>query len=151
VLAIGNPAVFWGGTAALLVVAWLWISRRDWRASAVLVCFGAGYLTWLPFASYLPGTGGKPRTSFLFYVLDVLPFMVLAATLALGMVLGPPVGTPTPGGGVVTPQRRFWGSAAAGAYVLTAVVLFFYFYPVLAAISIPKGHWSSMMWFSSWI
>jgi C-terminal four TMM region of protein-O-mannosyltransferase len=142
VLALGNPAVFWGAILALLVVAWLWVARRDWRAAAVLVCFGAGYLTWFPFSAYLPGTGSKPRTAFLFYVLDVLPFMVLAVTLALGVVIG---------GRDATARRRLWGSSAAGAYVLTAVVLFFYFYPVLAAVSIPKGTWDNLMWFSSWI
>ncbi|MFL6139576.1 MAG: dolichyl-phosphate-mannose--protein mannosyltransferase [Frankiaceae bacterium] len=142
VLALGNPAVFWGALVALLATGWLWASRRDWRAAAVLVCFAAGYLTWFPFSGYLPGTGSKSRTEFLFYVLDVVPFMVLAITLVLGWVIG---------GRDATPRRRLWGSSAAGAYVLTVVVLFFYFYPVLAAVSIPKGTWDNLMWFSSWI
>jgi dolichyl-phosphate-mannose--protein O-mannosyl transferase len=123
-------------------VLWLWVSRRDWRAAAVLVCFAAGYLTWFPYSAYLPGTGSRSRTEFLFYVLDVLPFMVLAVTLVLGLVVG---------GRDASPRRRLWGSSAAGAYVLTVVVLFFYFYPILAAIPIGKDTWSNLMWFSSWI
>ncbi len=142
VLAIGNPAVFWAAIPALLVLLWWWLSRRDWRAGAVLLCFSAGYLTWFPFSAYIPGTGSKSRTEFLFYVLDVLPFMILAVTLVLGLVIGPRQ---------ASAKRRLWGAGGAGTYVLTAVVLFFYFYPVLAAIAISKGAWGNRMWFSSWI
>ncbi|MBX6389018.1 MAG: phospholipid carrier-dependent glycosyltransferase, partial [Frankia sp.] len=47
VLAIGNPAVWWVGTAALVAMIALWVSRRDWRAALVLVGFGASFLPWL--------------------------------------------------------------------------------------------------------
>jgi hypothetical protein len=142
VLGMGNPAIFWAAIPALLAVLWLWISRRDWRAGSVLLCFAAGWLSWFPFSGYIPGTGSRSRTEFLFYVLDVLPFMVLAVTLTVGLVIGPRV---------ASARRRVLGSSGAGAYVLTAVVLFFYFYPVLAAIAIAKGAWDDRMWFSSWI
>ena len=89
---------------------WWSVARRDWRASAVIVGFAASFATWLPFAAYFPGTGSRPRTSFMFYALPCVPFMVLAIVLCLGMVLGPPN---------ANPRRRTWGTTAVGSYVLT--------------------------------
>lgn len=36
VLALGNPAVWWVGTAALVTMLALWVSRRGWRAALAL-------------------------------------------------------------------------------------------------------------------
>ncbi|MGE5763001.1 MAG: dolichyl-phosphate-mannose--protein mannosyltransferase [Mycobacterium leprae] len=131
VLAIGTPAIWWAAIPALVAMAWLWVSRRDWRAAAVLVGVGAGWLPW--FAT--PG-----RTMFLFYALPMLPFLVLAVTLGIGMLLGSP-GT----------RRRRWAAAATGAYLVVVVLNFFYLYPVLAARVLPYAQWRARMWLSSWI
>lgn len=136
VLAIGTPAIWWTSIPALFLMGWYWISRRDWRAGAILACFLVGFLPWIP--SDLSG-----RTMFNFYVMPVLPFMVLAITYVIGRVIGP---------ADASDDRRTWGAVAAGAYLLIVVINFFYLYPVLAAKVIPYSDWQQLMWFgNNWI
>lgn len=82
VLALGNPAVWWGFLAAApLVVAGL--GRGDPRA-AVIVAFWAGqFLPWLVVS----------RPVFLFYMVPVVPFLALALGYAVATLLeGAPSG-----------------------------------------------------------
>jgi len=132
-LDIGTPAIWWASIPATVVVGWRWVSRRDWRAGAVLAGMGAGLLPW--FAT-------PERTAFLFYALPALPFMVLGLTLCAGLALGPPDADST---------RRLRGAVAVGAFALLVIVNFFYLYPVLSAEVIPYVDWRARMWLPSWI
>ncbi|WP_370652919.1 dolichyl-phosphate-mannose--protein mannosyltransferase [Frankia sp. CIT1] len=133
ILAIGNPAIWWFGTLALVGVLALWASRRDWRAALVLVGFGTSFLPWLAF----PG-----RTMFLFYALPLLPFLVLGLTALAGVALGSRTASET---------RRLAGSLAVGVYTIIVVLLFVYFYPIMTAQVIPTSAWRVRMWFPGWI
>jgi dolichyl-phosphate-mannose--protein O-mannosyl transferase len=133
ILALGNPAIWWVGTLALIGVLALWASRRDWRAALVLVGFGTSFLPWLAFPS---------RTMFLFYALPLLPFLVLGLTALAGVALGPRT---------ATESRRVTGALVVGIYAIIVVLLFVYFYPVMAAQVIPTSAWRIRMWFPSWI
>ena len=93
----------------------------------------AGYLPWFFF---------QERTIYSFYAVVFLPFLVLAITMCLGLVLGGPG---------ATSQRRQWGAAAAGAYLLLAVANFAWLLPVLSAETIPYADWARRMWWRSWI
>ncbi len=87
-LLIGTPLMWWAFVPVLLWLAWHWFTTRDWRAGAVWMAFAAGWLVWFP---------DLKRTMFLFYMAPLVPFLVLALTLALGTMLGPavrPVGGP---------------------------------------------------------
>jgi len=126
VLAIGTPAIWWAAAAATLVCLAWWLMRRDWRAGAVLLGIAAGWLPWIWF--YLH----DQRTEFYYYAVTFEPFLIIAVTLCLGLIIGPAAaGT----------ARRATGAAAAGAYL----------YPILAAKVIPYSAWLSRMWFKSWI
>ncbi len=133
VLAMGNPAIWWVSIAAMLFCLGWWLTRRDWRAGAVLLCIAAGWLTWLPF---------MPRTKFDYYSLEFLPFLVLAITLCLGLIIGP---------ARASLLRRAMGACIAGTYVLAVLILFWYFYPILAGQIIPYSSWLSHMWYHGWI
>jgi dolichyl-phosphate-mannose-protein mannosyltransferase len=133
VLAIGTPVIWWSSVLAMLVCLGWWVSRRDWRAGAVLAGVAAGWLPWFLFAD---------RTQFYFYAVAFLPFLVLAITLCLGLLLGPvraAIG------------RRTIGAALAGAYLLGVLVNFGYIYPVVAAQVIPYSDWLQRMWYQGWI
>lgn len=136
ILGIGTPALWWAALAALIVVVFLWLAYRDWRAGAVLTAYVAGWLAWFPSAF-----GG--RTMFMFYALPLTPFMVLAVVLVLGLIIGPER--------VVPRSRRVVGSLIAGGFVLLVLLNFWYLYPVLSAQNIPHGEWNSRMWLESWI
>jgi len=133
VTSLGNPVVWWGGTIALVVVALAWLLRRDWRCGAILVPLAASYLPWFAF---------QQRTIFTFYAVAFAPFVVLALTYALGLVLGPVD---------AGPQRRLWGTVGAGAVVMAAVACLLFFYPVWTAELITTAEWRLRMWWPSWV
>jgi dolichyl-phosphate-mannose--protein O-mannosyl transferase len=133
VLAIGNPAIWWVSIPVLVFLLAWWLTRRDWRAGAVLLCVLAGWASWLPFVS---------RTKFDYYSLEFLPFLIIGIVLGLGLIIGP---------ATASVARRATGSALAGVYVIAVVVLFWYFYPILAGKIIPYSDWLAHMWYRGWI
>lgn len=136
VLAIGTPAIWWTSILALIFCLGWWISRRDWRPGAVLLAVGAGWLPWFWFAWH------DHRTEYFFYAIAFLPYLVIAITLCIGVIIGP---------AVATPGRRAVGAVVAGAYLLLVLANFAFMYPVLTAEVIPYAFWHQRMWFSSWI
>ncbi|GAB3686544.1 phospholipid carrier-dependent glycosyltransferase [Actinocorallia lasiicapitis] len=135
ILGIGTPAIWWAAIAALLVMVFLWLVYRDWRAGAILLAYVAGWLFW-----FWPAAGD--RTMFMFYALPLVPFMCLAIVMALGLIVGP---VTQPG------ARRIVGASIAGAYLLLVLLNFWYLYPVLAAKSLPYDSWHARMWMDSWV
>jgi dolichyl-phosphate-mannose-protein mannosyltransferase len=133
ITALGTPALWWASCLALPVLAYLWAARRDWRAGAILAGVAAGWAPWFLFQS---------RTIFYFYAVAFVPFLVLAVTMCLGLVIGRED---------ASPRRRQWGVAAAGAYVLLVVANFAWLLPVLSARVIPYVDWAHRMWWKSWI
>jgi dolichyl-phosphate-mannose--protein O-mannosyl transferase len=133
VLAIGTPAIWWVSIITLLVCLIWWLTRRDWRAGAVLVAVIAGWLPWFAFAD---------RTQFYFYAVTFVPYLVLSITLCLGLIIGP---------AAASPRRRATSAALAGAYLLGVLLNFAYLYPVLAAKVIPYSQWLARMWYHGWI
>jgi len=136
VLAIGTPAIWWASALALAFCLCWWISRRDWRAGAVLLAVAAGWLPWFWFAWH------DSRTEYYYYAVAFVPYLVMAITLCLGLIIGP-VTAP--------PGRRAVGAVVAGGYLLLVLANFAFLYPVLAAQVLPYSAWHQRMWFSSWI
>jgi dolichyl-phosphate-mannose-protein mannosyltransferase len=129
VLAIGNPAIWWVSIPALVFCLGWWLTRRDWRAGTAVLCFLAGWATWLPFTS---------RTKFYYYALEFEPFIIICIVLCLGLIIGP---------ATARVSRRVTGAVLAGIYVLAVLALFWYFYPILSAKAIPYSEWLSHMWY----
>jgi dolichyl-phosphate-mannose-protein mannosyltransferase len=129
VLAIGTPAIWWGSMVALLVCLGWWLLHRDWRAGAVLLGVLAGWGPWFPLVT---------RTKFYYYALEFEPFLILAITLCLGLILGP---------AAASVRRRAIGAGIVGAYVLCVLLMFWYFYSILAGKVIPYSDWLSHMWY----
>jgi dolichyl-phosphate-mannose-protein mannosyltransferase len=106
------------------------VGRLDWRAAAIIVSFAAGYLPWF-------WADAQHRTMFLFYMLPDVPFMVLALTLAIGMLLGT---------GRRLGVRRPLAAAVTGGYLLLTLANFAYFYPVLSGEVITYDQWHARLW-----
>jgi dolichyl-phosphate-mannose--protein O-mannosyl transferase len=146
ILGVGNPALWWATIPALVAVIWVWISRRDWRAAGIVTAFAWGYLPWI---FYELGTvhtdpactpaGDCHRTMFLFYMTANIPFMVLAVTMAIGLVMGRRG---------MSDLRRATGLTVTAGYLSIVVILFYFFYPILAARNIPQSQWHKRIWFS---
>jgi dolichyl-phosphate-mannose--protein O-mannosyl transferase len=133
VLALGNPVIWWGGTIAVAVLLVRWGLGRDWRAGAILAGLLGGYLPWFLY---------QDRTIFSFYAVAFVPWVVLALTYVLGLLLGRADDAR---------DRRLRGALAAGAVVVLASLAFAWFYPVYAAPVITKDQWQQRMWLPSWI
>jgi dolichyl-phosphate-mannose-protein mannosyltransferase len=148
VLAIGTPLIWWGGSLALLFCLNWWLigligdlafgrtPKRDWRAGAVLLGVCAGWLPWIWYAWH------DARTEFYYYAVVFDPFLVIAITLCLGLIIGPARGAP---------GRRAVGAVAAGGYLVAVLINLAYLYPILTAEVIPYSAWLSRMWFHRWI
>ncbi len=137
VLAVGNPVLWWSVAAALLAMVWLLVSRRDWRAGAVLAAVAAGWLPWFWYADH------DNRTMFSFYAVSFLPFLVMAVTICLGLILGPKDASPT---------RRTVGATAVGCYLLLAALAAVALTPLWLAEVIPYQEWlDRLLGIKSWI
>jgi dolichyl-phosphate-mannose-protein mannosyltransferase len=148
VLAIGTPAIWWAGTLALVFCLFWWLSGfigdlvfdrlpvRDWRAGAVLLGVLAGWVPWVWYAWH------DNRTEFYYYAVAFDPFLVIAITLCLGLIIGR---------ARAAPGRRALGAVAAGGYLCVVLLNFAYIYPILTAQVIPYASWLSRMWFPRWI
>ncbi|HET8600423.1 MAG TPA: phospholipid carrier-dependent glycosyltransferase [Segeticoccus sp.] len=130
---LGTPSIWWGATAGLAVLLFMWALRRDWRAGAILAGVAAGWLPWFHW---------QQRTIFTFYVVAFVPYVVLVCTYCLGLVIGPTD---------ATPERRRWGMLAAGSFLVLTAAMFVFFYPIWTAQVIPFSHWQWRMWFPSWV
>ncbi|GAA2630427.1 phospholipid carrier-dependent glycosyltransferase [Actinomadura fulvescens] len=134
ILGVGTPAVWWAAIAALAVLLGWWLVHRDWRAGATLLGYGTGLLPWFYYAA-------DDRTMFAFYATPMIPFMVLAIVLALGLLLGP----------AEESRRRLLGATLSGAYVLTVLANFYLLHPILTAKVITYDAWRFRIWFDTWI
>jgi dolichyl-phosphate-mannose-protein mannosyltransferase len=133
VLAVGTPAIWWAAIPALITVAAWWLLRRDWRAAAVLIAVAAGWLPWFA----LPG-----RTQYFYYAVSLAPFLILAITLCLRLIIGPPSGSAA---------RLAAGAAVVVVYLLVVEQNFIYLYPVLTGRAISYAAWHARMWLPGWI
>ena len=129
---LGTPAMWW---VSLPVAAWaLWraVSRLDWRYTAVLVGYGAGYLPWFT---------NLARQMYYFYATPMAPFLVLGITLVLGEILG---------SAREHSERRKTGLLVVALYVGLVVANFAWLWPILNGVPITQEHWQAEMWLPSW-
>jgi dolichyl-phosphate-mannose--protein O-mannosyl transferase len=136
VLGVGTPALWYAAMLSLLgLIAW-YVATRDWRAGAVLLTFAAGWLPWFYYAI------ADKRTMYLFYMIPMVPFMVLALVLVAGLVIGKES---------APPARRAVGAAVVGAFTLIVLINFWWLYPVLVAETLTQAQWWARMLTRAWV
>lgn len=130
VTSLGNPLIWWLGSACVLVgiVVAVLLRKGDWRMWAVLIGFIGG---WLPWAQYIH------RTTFTFYSIVILPWIVLAICYMADWLRQ-------------NVKATVYRSSVGAALGLIALVSLF-FYPIWTAIPVPYEFWLAHMWFPSWI
>lgn len=133
ILSVGNPLIWWTAVVSLVVLVFWWAGRRDWRAGAILAGIAAGYLPWFMYPE---------RTTFFFYAISFEPFLILALTYCLGLVLGSP---DSPG------WRRRSGLYLVAVFLAGALLVSAFFYPVWTAEIISYQDWRLRIWMPSWI
>jgi dolichyl-phosphate-mannose--protein O-mannosyl transferase len=150
ILAIGNPFIFWMSLVAIPFVAVAWRRLCDWRAGFLTVALLAQYLPW-----FLPG-----RPTFFFYVLPLVPFMILMVTYLARESSGATIVVREPDTGEVAVNPATGEPAISTAhvyrpfvvaYVIAVVLVFAWFWPILTAGRISDLHLRTIVWFRVWI
>lgn len=125
---IGNPAVWWLATAAMIFAIVALVRRFDWRAGAALSGILAGWVPWLLYPE---------RTIYTFYTIAFLPWMCLCLGYA-GVRLEEWADGDT--------RRKRIAWSIIGFVTLLVVAAFFYFLPIWTGMTIPYEDWLSRMW-----
>lgn len=128
VILLGTPVLWWGSCLAALAAVVLWLGARDWRFGVAVVGIAT---TWLPWIQY------DSRPIFSFYAITTLPFLVLAATLCIGKMLGR--------------TRRTIGVVVGGAFVVLVICNFAWFWPIYTHGLLTRAQWLDRIWFERWI
>jgi dolichyl-phosphate-mannose--protein O-mannosyl transferase len=129
ILALGTPIIWWFGLIAIFITLGYFIYRRERTAGLILLALLSNYLPWLFFPE---------RTTFYFYAIAFLPFLILAITYSIKLYLEDEA---------LRPKRLQNLYAALG---LTALV-FAYFAPIYLGIVLTYDDWYARMWLPSWI
>lgn len=162
ILLIGTPILYWAILPALGWLAWIWFTRRDWRAGAVGMAFLAGWGVWLQ---------NTRRTGFLFYMTPLMPFLILGLTMAVGALLSradeddsPAPSPPDISEGPVRsvglrewiairgiPTTRLLRTGLVVAWLGMVVADFIWMWPLFTGGLLTYDQWHARMWFPSWI
>lgn len=132
VMLVGAPALWWLAVPILGWSLWRALVGRDWRYTAVLVAYGAGFLPWFI---------DIDRQMYFFYMTPLAPFLVMAVTLVLGEILGP---------GRAGIERRKTGLLLVALYVGLVVANFVWLWPILTGVPITEARWDAELWLPSW-
>mgnify|MGYP001788438077 CR=1 FL=1 len=124
---IANPLIWWAATAAAVYLLYRLVRFQEWRVGFVLLALGAGYLPWLLYLN---------RTVFQFYTIAFQPYLILALTLVIGILLG----------SANDPRwRRVSGLRVVGVYLAVTVAVSIFFWPLWTGILLPyeflAAHW----------
>jgi dolichyl-phosphate-mannose-protein mannosyltransferase len=150
ILAIGNPFIFWMSIIAIPYVAFAWRRLRDWRTGFIVVAFAGQYLPWFV----------QTRPTFFFYVLPLVPFMILAVTYMGRELSDAKIVVREPYTGEVALHPDTGQPAVSSyhvyrpfivAYVIAVVIVFWLFWPILTAGRISDLHLRTIVWFRWWI
>ena len=132
-ISLGNPAIWWIGVIALVVLLFWFIRKPRFEVGLILIMFLTGWLPWFIYYE---------RPTFYFYSIIMLPFIAIAIALAFRQITWL----------FKTNGFSNWSGISFGSiYLFIVLVLTLFFLPVWTAISIPKNEWLWRIWFETWI
>ncbi|MDR0847974.1 MAG: phospholipid carrier-dependent glycosyltransferase [Propionibacteriaceae bacterium] len=129
---LGTPLLWWAATIAILIALVWWLAAMDWRFSVPVLGM---FSTWIPWM--FAGT----RPEFAFYAITMIPFMVIALAMVLGVVLGPADSGP----------RRQSGGIIVGTIVGLIILDFAFNYPIYTGQLMTRTQWQLRMWLPGWV
>jgi dolichyl-phosphate-mannose-protein mannosyltransferase len=117
-VAIGNPLLWWGGAVGLIALAVTALRRRSRLLALPVLLVACLYLPWM----------ATSRTTYLYYMAPIVPFLALALSRALSLA------------------RTRFSVAYAAATAVPAVL----WLPFLAAFTVPFGYYHAVMLMNVW-
>lgn len=125
IVSMGNPAVWWLGTLAVVLVIIMTWKRRDKGMLVVLTAFFSQYVPWMLVT----------RLTFIYHFFAMVPFLVLCLVY------------------IFKTMNEEWGVRrwANWLYMGVVVGLFILFYPVLSGLVVDKWYFQDVLrWFGTW-
>jgi len=133
IVALGNPAVWWAGVAAVAAALWLGARARDRRVLFIAVALASVYVPWML----------VPRLTFIYHFFAAVPFIILCIAYVAYRVLEDPR---------LPPRRKRWGRAAVLAYMAVVLILFAMFYPILSGAVVDREYVENFLkWQDTWV
>lgn len=139
IFAMGNPAVWWAGFAALLTVFAVFVKRHAWRTAGeglmhvhtrerdmvpalLLIGFASQYMPWVL----------VPRSTFIYHYFASVPFIILCTVVCFAWL-----------------KDKWKKGYAPLLWTLVAIsaILFIGFYPYASGITVSTGWLDFMKWF----
>ena len=133
ITSLGNPFIWWFGTAALVAALWWALRRRDGVAAILAVGVLAGWLPWLLYAD---------RPIFTFYAIALLPFLALTLAWGVGRLVA---------AGRRDEYRRRWVLTALVTATVLVLATSAFFWPLWTAEVTTYRFWQLHMWLPSWV
>lgn len=126
IVLMGNPAIWWFSIVAILLMIINFVKTRSWQLGFILLAIASQYLPYM----FLK------RTSFIYYLYAVTPFMILAIAWALDAALRRPE---------KSLKRLVW------IYLILVVGLFILFYPAISGLEVHRDYtYRYLLWYQSW-
>ncbi len=133
ITSLGNPIIWWAAAAAVFYLVYRLARYRDWRVGLILTGLAAGYLPWLLYIN---------RTIFQFYAIAFEPYLILALTAVIALVLGSRRDPE---------RRRRRGIIGVAVFLAVATAVSAFFWPIWTAQQVPFWFWQIHMWLPSWV
>jgi len=123
---MGNPAIWWPGTLALIGCFVLWFKKRDVTLYFILVGFLSQYLPWAII----------PRLTFIYHYFASVPFVIFSIVYLIREFL-----------------EKYHGSRYyVYIYLMIVAILFVMFYPVISGMVVDRAYAARFLrWVPSWI
>lgn len=129
ITALGNPFIWWPAAASVFFLAVWYFKTRERLPGLILLGIAGGYLPWLLFMN---------RTTFQFYAIAFLPFMILALIFVARYYVREAL-RPIKAQGLFL---LYLGLASAGSL---------FFLTIWIGTWTPYWYWRLHMWLPSWI
>lgn len=130
VLLVGTPAIWWLCVPVILWGVWCLLIHRDMRWAVPVIGFAAGFLPWLPTLD---------RQMYLFYAVNLAPFLVIALALACCQLLH-----------TARAENKRWPVVLVVGYVAVVVWNFLFFLPLYTGMPMTNAEFAARMWLPSW-
>lgn len=125
IVAMGNPAIWWTGSAAVIASIFIAYRRKDRGMFVVLVAFFSQYIPWI----------FVKRLTFIYHFFAMVPFLILCLVYVIQYGI----------------EERKWHKQIIYAYFAVVLILFIMFYPALSGMEVSRNYVNKwLLWFSTW-
>ena len=128
IVALGNPAIWWVGIAAVFSTLWIGWKKKDKMVLFLFIAMCANYVPWML----------VPRLTFIYHFFAMVPFLIFCIVYMIRQFQEK----------YPTREMKF----ATYSYLGIVMLLFVLFYPVLSGAIVNRSYAVNYLkWFSTWV